>query len=95
MPPPKEPNIPKEAQWLGGQGVGSWFYLSKPKELAKNNYRIVRYAPNGDIECNRIFETSEYFDINQPYQFTYISHCQQCTIIQNNKKLLFNYLKEY
>ena len=28
-PPKKSENIPKEAQWLGGIGAGSWFYIAK------------------------------------------------------------------
>ena len=84
-------NISDRAQLLIGIGASSWF------EIIEENlkYRIKRYSENGELECSRIFESdSENFDINKDYQFTYISNCKQCKIIQNNTIFTFN-TKDY
>ena len=44
-PPKKSENIPAEAQWLGGIGAGSWFYIAKKE----SNYQITRYSPKGIV----------------------------------------------
>ena len=83
-------NISKKAQLLKGIGASSWFEI----ECERIGYRIKRYSENGVLECNRLFTTSEEFDINREYEFTYISHCLKCTIIQDNKIITFK-TKEY
>tara|TARA_B110000003_G_scaffold266081_1_gene292618 strand:- start:1645 stop:1923 length:279 start_codon:yes stop_codon:yes gene_type:complete len=84
-------NIPNTAQWLSGVGAGSWFSISKEK----TEYRIKRFSPEGMLECDRLFTVDdESFDINKDYQFTYLSHCKECTIIQ--KKITYKfYNNEY
>lgn len=79
-------NIELSSQLLTGVGASSWFYISKEKA----NYRIKRYSEKGKLECSRIFfidDTS--FDINKDFAFTYVSHCKECTIIQNEKRYVF------
>ena len=81
--------IPENAQWLGGVGAGSWFLLRKEEK-----YKISRYSEDGDLECESFFEVkASDFQFNQPFEFTYLSHCNQCTIIQNNVKYLFKRLE--
>ena len=74
-------NIPKKAQWLSGTvGSGSWFSITDEK----NKYRIKRFSPEGKLECDRIFTVdNSAFDLHIDYQFTFLSHCKECTIIQN------------
>ena len=74
-------NIPKKAQWLSGTvGSGSWFSITEEK----NKYRIKRFSPEGKLECDRIFTVdNSAFDLHIDYQFTFLSHCKECTIIQN------------
>ena len=74
-------NIPKKAQWLSGTvGSGSWFSIAEEG----NKYRIQRFSPEGKLECDRLFTTDNItFDLNIDYQFTFLSHCKECTIIQN------------
>jgi len=87
----KPKNISKNAQLLTGIGASSWFEISKEGE----NFRIKRYSEEGELECSRIFSTnSNEFDINKKYEFTYISNCKQCKIIQDNKTFTFN-TKDY
>jgi len=79
-------NIPSDSQWLSGVGAGSWFFII----AEENQYRIKRFSPEGELECDRLFAVdSSDFDINTDYQFTYLSHCKECTIIQNNKTYKF------
>jgi hypothetical protein len=90
--PPKLPkSIPNNSQWLSGQGVGTWFYIAQTTK--KNEFLIQRFTPEGVMDCNRIFqieESTSTFDINKPYQFTHISHCSKCRIIQNDVIFTFN-----
>jgi len=74
-------NIPEKAQWLSGTvGSGSWFSIS----AEKSHYRIQRFCSEGNVECDRIFTVdNSTFDIEIDYQFTFLSHCKECTIIQN------------
>ncbi len=83
-------NVPENAQWLTGVGAGSWFSLI----MENNAYRIQRFSPEGEVECSRLFTTEGDFDMNKKYQFTYISHCKECTIIQNEITYKF-YTNEY
>ena len=79
-------NISQKAQLIEGTGASSWFTIS----VEKDHYRIERFSLEGELECSRIFEVKpNIFDINLAYKFTYISHCKQCTIIQN--KLTFKF----
>ncbi|MDA9227776.1 hypothetical protein N9O83_01190 [Flavobacteriales bacterium] len=81
IPPIKNEKTPKESQWLGGIGAGSWFHLSKQND----NYKIERFSEIGELECSKLFNVDKAsFDINLEYKFTYLSHCNLCTIIQNH-----------
>jgi hypothetical protein len=91
---PEQPvNIPESSQWLAGQGAGSWFYLEKSGEI-KRHFKIIRYSPKGKLECERIYKSIMPLDITKPYQFSYLSHCALCTIIQNKKKIILNWVGE-
>ena len=82
----KPENIEETAQLLIGIGASSWFHISKEKK----NYRITRYSEKGKLECSRIFAVDDStFNINNPFKFTYISHCKECNILQNNKTYNF------
>ena len=79
-------NIPPNSQWLSGIGSGSWVHIQKIGEL----YRIRRFCPNGSVECdNKFLLTNKGFEINKYFEFTYISHCQKCTIKQNELLYIF------
>ena len=87
----KSNKIPNNAQIIKGLNGSSWFTILKEKVM----YRIERFSEEGELECSRIFSvTPEGFDINSDYKFTYISHCKECTIIQNNIIYKF-YTNEY
>ena len=78
--------IPKKAQLIKGIGASSWFTIQKENNL----YRIERFSLKGDLECSRVFKVHpDNFDINSKYEFTYLSHCKECTIVQNEKTFKF------
>ena len=80
-------NISHKAQLIKGMGASSWFTIAEENEL----FRIERFSPAGELECSRLFKVSpQNFDIHQDYKFTYISHCKQCTIIQNELTYTFH-----
>ena len=90
-PPEKPSNIPTHSKWLLGQGAGTWFCIDTENE----KYRIRRYTPNGKLDCDRFFELEKngsILDMNQTYEFTHISHCAKCRIIQNKITFIFNYI---
>jgi len=74
-------NISEKAQWLSGTiGSGSWFLIS----AEERKYRIQRFSSEGKLECDRLFTLDNgTFDLHIDYQFTFLSHCKECTIIQN------------
>ena len=79
-------NISKNAQLIEGIGASSWFTIVVEKKL----YRIERFSNEGELECSRLFEVEpKNFDINSEYKFTYLSHCQECKITQNQKTFKF------
>ncbi len=89
--PVKHDSIPLESQWLAGEGAGSWFNICFKNDF----YFIIRYSPKGEVECESFFEILEdkIFNINDPYQFTYLSHCKQVRILQNDIVIIFNRIK--
>lgn len=83
--PEKPFSVHQDAQWLAGEGAGSWFHLS----AESRGYRINRYSPSGIIECTGHFDFRKVddFSLAIPYQFTHLSHCNQVQIKQNDRIL--------
>lgn len=82
--PSRPKNLPESAQWLSGEGSGSWFSMSR---TATNKYSIARFGAGGELECKGVFNVSDdqYFEINQPYRFEHLSHCGKVKVSQGNK----------
>ncbi|MGD9328745.1 MAG: hypothetical protein PVH48_07225 [Cyclobacteriaceae bacterium] len=83
--PAKVSSIPPDAQWLAGEGAGSWFHI----EQAGTRFIINRYNELGDMECTGFFIRLGEFKIilTKPFKFIHISHCDQVTIMQYGKKI--------
>jgi len=90
-PPSRSAELPIGAQWLGGQGTGGWFHLEG--HGSKDQYRIRRYSPQGTLECDRLYylTDNEHIDLEREFKFTYLSHCQMCTVLQGDSILKFKY----
>ncbi len=79
-------NLPTTAQWLAGEGVGSWFVF----EFNGQEYFISRFSVDGKLECTGSFVCQQNnFDHSKPFEITYLSHCQQVSIIQEDEKKIF------
>ena len=84
LPEPVRPqSLPGNAQWLSGEGAGSWFAIEK----AGGNFLVRRFSPKGDLECENIFSLVRKgsFDIDKPYSFEHISHCSKVCLNQGGK----------
>ena len=89
LPEPERPkNIPELAQWLGGEGSGSWFSIDP---IGNEKYFISRFGPNGELECNGEFEirNNQPFNISLPFRFEHLSHCRRVKISQGNHLIEF------
>jgi len=87
---PKHPiQIPSNAQWVAGQGAGSWFSIQATDLTFE--FKIKRFSPEGSKEFEALFIINNVNDfcINCPYAFTYLSHFKQCQIIQHGSTFKF------
>ena len=97
----KEPyypgTLPAGCKWLGGEGYGVWFLLTKPESLNNKEYRIRRFSHTGSLDCDRVYmlKSEQEFLINEEFEFAYISHCQKTTVSQNGNTFVFEYIKIY
>ena len=81
-------NIPENSKFLEGIGDSAWFYIENVSE--KESFEISRYTIEGILECRNIFQVqSTGFNIEKDYEFTYVSHCLKCSILQNGEKYTF------
>lgn len=88
VPMPQQPiDLPSNIHWLSGEGCGSWFHIEK----YNRGFIISRYNPEGKLECKGMFEQVSGGSINlyEKYEFTYLSHCSEVNIIQNDVNLKF------
>jgi len=83
--PARNHKIPDSAQWISGEGAGSWFVL----EHERSRLKVTRYAPDGTIECNGYFRISSIpFDISeQSFRITYPSNCKVVSL-ENDQILI-------
>ncbi|MBV6442627.1 MAG: hypothetical protein DYG98_05355 [Haliscomenobacteraceae bacterium CHB4] len=87
LPAPKRPScIPDTAQWLAGEGAGSWFHIKQ----ANKHFEITRYNPDGKVECTGIFQIKnmDTLDISLPYNIVHLSHCKKVSVEQGGVIIL-------
>lgn len=90
IPPKKTGDVPSQSQWLTGEGGGAWFYIQPEGE----NFRIKRYTPEGELDCDRIFRLSSpsVFKEEEPFEMQHISHCAIVRIKQHGIVFEFHYI---
>lgn len=72
-PPEKHPKIPENAQWLSGEGAGSWFVFNVKDQLL----HVKRFAPDGKLECAGIYENNDKRKlINKDFKIIHPSNCK-------------------
>jgi hypothetical protein len=86
--PDRLENIPELAQWLSGEGSGSWFSIRQNEHAG---YFISRFGSKGELECEGEFQISntQSFNIRIPFQFEHLSHCRKVRIIQEKRLVEF------
>ncbi len=75
--PEKHPAIPGNAQWLSGEGAGSWFVC----ELKGFLLKVTRYSPEGIIECTGFYENKNAIRLLNTHTSFNISHPSNCKLI--------------
>lgn len=70
---------------LTGTGSSAWFEIVSTN-LPANHFNIKRYNDFGEVDYDGVY-ISTLFNASMPYQFTYDSHCAQCHVIQQGKKI--------
>jgi len=85
--PERHPDVPSGAQWLSGEGAGSWFAF----EAGETALKVTRYSPDGKLECGGVFEGAGIGHVASGDQFTvdYPSNCNQVLLKNGTKTLLF------
>lgn len=85
--PARVEHLPLHAQWLAGEGAGSWFSIVAAHDA---RVEITRFSPEGKVECTGLFACNNpTFNLNQPYEFTHLSHCKTVNILQNGIIFIF------
>jgi uncharacterized protein DUF6695 len=90
LPQPLRNNkVPDNAQWLSGEGVGSWFDFNYRDGLLE----VIRYAPTGEVECSGFYKSrsSEYFISIKKLNIDYPSNCKVVTLRNEDTKLMFDW----
>jgi hypothetical protein len=87
QPPLRDEKIPEHAQWLSGEGAGSWFVF----EACKSLLRVTRYSPEGSIECTGQYENLDDKGVvpDNSFRITYPSNCKEVTLAHKNTLLRF------
>ncbi len=86
MPAPsKASSVPENAQWLSGEGVGSWFAA----DFTENRLEVTRYSPDGVIECTGLFQNSDFMLTDHNFRITYPSNCKEITILSGGREIRF------
>ena len=87
QPPPRDAKIPENAQWMSGEGAGSWFIFKVEKSLLW----VTRYSPDGLIECTGQYENQNSHSVlpDNSFRITYPSNCKVVSLANKDRKLRF------
>ncbi len=89
LPPPALPeSLSVHAQWLAGEGAGSWFVLDLSRERIVH---VDRFDPNGRLECSGSFDLvgNDVPNLSVPLRVTYPSHCAVVSLAQGDRVFTF------
>ena len=64
--PDRPSEIDTAAQWLAGEGAGSWFSL---QQLKGGLFFSKRFSPSGKLECSGEFQTTQEFNFSNSIHF--------------------------
>lgn len=84
--PERHSKIPKNAQWLSGEGAGSWFSF----ETRENLLFVSRYAPDGTLECSGYYKNDDSNAIlKENVILNYPSNCREINLQNNKESIIF------
>lgn len=85
--PQRHPDVPLSAQWLAGEGAGSWYLCN----IMADYLEVARYSVDGKLECNGMFANrfGEKIRKHEKFKVYYPSNCKEVTLIQNGEKFSF------
>jgi hypothetical protein len=85
--PARNENIPENAQWLSGEGAGSWFNL----DGYNSELKVTRYSPEGNIECDGIFVNQQGLSglSIQKLRLSHPSDCRAITLTNGDRLFKF------
>ncbi|MCF8465261.1 MAG: hypothetical protein K9G41_10490 [Flavobacteriales bacterium] len=86
IPEPNCPlNVPISAQWLAGEGAGSWYDLART-ELG---FLLTRYSRTGEQECAVPMQQidGEEWSHDDSFTITYMSHCAEINLLVNDARV--------
>lgn len=75
-----------DAQKLEGIGSGAWFQWVESTGEQRDYHRIRRFNDLGELDFDGVFHSTD-FDPGQAFEFTYLSHCKVCHVIQGGRKI--------
>jgi hypothetical protein len=81
--PKRHSNVPESAQWLSGEGYGSWYDISMDGSTIELN----EYGPGGEHESKALFSAHQNLLVDNHVTITYPSNCRVLTVIQNDRKI--------
>jgi hypothetical protein len=86
--PARHPAIPENAQWLSGEGAGSWFAF----EFEGTFPKVTRFSPDGTIECIGKYEgpAEVLQEMKNSIVLDYLSNCKEINLRINGKRLKFS-----
>jgi hypothetical protein len=90
--PVRHPEIPQNAQWLSGEGAGSWFVV----EHRESFLHITRYSPSGKKECLGYFSNTngKSFDTGKSLQIIHSSNCRSIRLKVGNEEISFERIQD-
>ncbi len=78
--PDRHRNVPKNAQWLSGEGAGSWFVF----EVKGTLLNVTRYSPQGVIECSGLYENKDAIQRLKEQRSFVVSYPSNCKTVSLN-----------
>lgn len=85
------------AQWLGGLTKGAWFIVEQPDDINDaSEFRFRKITAKNQTIFDYIFKvTDPAFDFNKPYQVTYDCTALFCTLEQDGKRFVFEFVRPF
>lgn len=87
FPPERSRSIPENAQWLSGEGAGSWFVFNP----LRSHLEVTRYSPDGTMECRGLYKNTNGGSHipDGSFRITYPSNCRIVSFKNGSSQMKF------